>query len=64
MKHKEQNVCLNQINDILYNYQLIANSDPTQLRLKFPSKEIWRLFINGEKQESGRGLKLDSCFKP
>ena len=52
-----------QLDLILHNYQSIADCNPVKLRLAIPSSEIWRFFIDGIQQESGRGLKFKPSFK-
>lgn len=52
-----------QIKNILLDYDAIAESDPQQLRSKIPAKEIWRFFIDGNKQEKGRNLQASELFR-
>lgn len=42
---------------VLDDYQLLANSNPQQLRLLLPASEVWRLFVDGRKQ--AENIKLD-----
>lgn len=38
---------------VLKDYQALANSDPDQLRLLIPETEVWRFFVDGNRQHEG-----------
>jgi hypothetical protein len=45
------------LTNVLQTYQVTAGSNPIQLRLALPAKELWRLFIERDVQEHGRNVK-------
>lgn len=42
-----------QLRSILTDYHDLANNDPTLLRLLIPNTDIWRIFVDGDKQKTG-----------
>ena len=51
------------LNEVLMEYEKIAQSDPVTLLSLIPPTELWRLFIDGVQQEHGRGLHLLKSFQ-
>lgn len=46
------------VNELLTTYFKMADSNPHTLRSLIPPFEIWRFFIDGKNQKSGRGLRI------
>lgn len=48
---------------ILAEYQAMAKTSPDILRQKMPAQEIWRFYIDGNRQATGRNLRLGLQFQ-
>lgn len=44
------NGCLEELNDILLEYERYFKSDPQRLRHQIPTEEMWRFFVDGCQQ--------------
>jgi len=48
---------------ILAEYQAMAEANPDLLRQKIPADEVWRFYIDGNKQPTGRDLRSGLYFQ-